>query len=96
MGYLRGYGFPLGSVEQSSDVLILKLHGSMNWLVSVFGGATGGAFLVNPASSLGHHPVIYRVDLDYLGAMRCFQDTRMRAAAHFLASSSPVALNSLL
>jgi hypothetical protein len=63
----RGYGFPLGSVEESSDVLILKLHGSMNWLVSVFGGATGGAFLVNPASSLGHHPVIHRVDLDYLG-----------------------------
>jgi hypothetical protein len=63
----RGYGFPLGSVEQSSDILILKLHGSINWLVSVFGGATGGAFLVNPASSLGHHPVIHRVDLDYLG-----------------------------
>lgn len=63
----RGYGFPLAIVEQSSDVLILKLHGSMNWLVSVFGGAIGGAFLVNPASSLGHHPVIHRVDLDYLG-----------------------------
>lgn len=63
----RGYGFPLGSAEQSSDILILKLHGSMNWLVSVFSGATGGAFLVNPASSLGHHPVIHRVDLDYLG-----------------------------
>jgi hypothetical protein len=63
----RGYGFPLGTVEQASDVLMLKLHGSMNWLVSVFGGATGGAFLVNPASSLGHHPVIHRVDLNYLG-----------------------------
>jgi len=63
----RGYGFPLGTIEQSSDVLILKLHGSMNWLVSVFGGATGGAFLVNPASSLGYHPVIHRVDLGYLG-----------------------------
>jgi hypothetical protein len=63
----RGYGFPLGTVEEPSDVLILKLHGSMNWLVSVFGGATGGAFLVDPASSLGHHPVIHRVDLNYLG-----------------------------
>jgi hypothetical protein len=63
----RGYGFPLGAVEQSSDICILKLHGSMNWLVSVFGGATGGAFLVNPAFSLGQHPVIDRVDLNYLG-----------------------------
>jgi hypothetical protein len=63
----RGYGFPLGAIEQPSDVHILKLHGSINWLVSVFGGATGGAFLVNPASSLGQHPVIHRVDLNYLG-----------------------------
>jgi hypothetical protein len=63
----RGYGFPLGAADQASDIRILKLHGSMNWLVSVFGGATGGAFLVNPASSLGRHPVIHRVDLNYLG-----------------------------
>lgn len=63
----RGYGFPFGTVDQPSDVLVLKLHGSMNWLVSVFGGATGGAFLVNPVSSLGQHPVIHRVDLNFLG-----------------------------
>jgi hypothetical protein len=54
-------------VEHSSDVLVLKLHGSMNWLVSILGGATGGAFIVNPASSLGHHPVVHRVDLEFLG-----------------------------
>jgi hypothetical protein len=62
-----GYGFPLGTAEHSSDVLMLKLHGSVNWLVSVFGGATGGAFIVDPNSSLGNHPVIHRADLQFLG-----------------------------
>jgi hypothetical protein len=63
----RGYGFPLNSVKRSSDVLVLKLHGSMNWLVSVFGGATGGAFIVNPESSFGNYPVIHPADLNFLG-----------------------------
>lgn len=63
----QGYGFQLGTVDCSSDILVLKLHGSMNWLVSVLGGATGGAFVVNPASSLGNHPVIHRADLEFLG-----------------------------
>jgi len=63
----RGYGFPLGSMENSSEVLILKLHGSMNWLVSILGGATGGALIVNPESSLGNHPVIHLADLKFLG-----------------------------
>jgi hypothetical protein len=34
----RGYGFQIGESQQASPVLILKLHGSMNWLVSIFGG----------------------------------------------------------
>ena len=63
----RGYGFSLGDMDHSSDVLILKLHGSMNWLVSILGGATGGAFIVNPRSSLGNHPVVHRTDLNFLG-----------------------------
>jgi hypothetical protein len=63
----QGYGFSLGSTENLSDVLILKLHGSINWLVSVFGGATGGTFVVNPESSLGSHPVIHTADLKFLG-----------------------------
>jgi hypothetical protein len=66
-GISRGYGFPLGTEEIPSDVVVLKLHGSVNWLVSLFGGATGGAFLVNPASSMGNHPVIHRADLKFLG-----------------------------
>jgi len=63
-----GYGFPLGAVEHSSDVLLLKLHGSINWLVSIFGGATGGTIVQSPdGSSLGRHPVIHQADLEYLG-----------------------------
>lgn len=62
-----GYGFPLGASEVPSDVLVLKLHGSINWLASLFGGATGGAFLVDPPSSMGNHPVVHRADLEFLG-----------------------------
>ena len=61
-----GYGFQLGASMQASDVLILKLHGSINWLVSILGGARGGAFIVNPASTLGNQPLIHRADLDFL------------------------------
>ena len=62
-----GYGFPFGVAEDSSDVTVLKLHGSINWLVSLFGGATGGAFIVNPTSSMGDRPVIHQADLQFLG-----------------------------
>lgn len=64
----RGYGFPLGALEHSFDVLILKLHGSVNWLVSVFGGARGGStWASSDGSSLGAHPVIHQDDWKYLG-----------------------------
>ncbi len=64
----RGYGFPLAYEAHPSGVLMLKLHGSMNWLVSVFGGATGGPSTWDVAEgSLGRHPVIHQADLEYLG-----------------------------
>ena len=63
----QGYGFPLSSIKRPSDVFMLKLYGSVNWLVSILGGATGGAFVVNPVSSLGSHPVVHRADLAFLG-----------------------------
>lgn len=64
----QGYGFQFGSVTNSSDVLMLKLHGSINWLVSLFGGAKpGSVFAVPNNSSLGDRPVIHRADLEYLG-----------------------------
>jgi hypothetical protein len=62
-----GYGFPLGADERSSGVLVLKLHGSMNWLVSILGGATAGPVFMGSMSPLGHHPVVHPADLDYLG-----------------------------
>lgn len=63
----NGYGFRLGEQESHSPVSVLKLHGSINWLVSLFGGALGGAFIVNPQSSMGEHPVIHQADLEFLG-----------------------------
>ena len=64
----QGYGFNLGAETNPSNVLILKLHGSINWLVSVFGGATGGSFFVSPGrSSLGECPVVHQADLNYFG-----------------------------
>jgi hypothetical protein len=62
----QGYGFPLGSLEHPSDVCVLKLHGSINWLVSLFGGATSGTFAVE-RTTMGDHPVIHQADLRFLG-----------------------------
>jgi hypothetical protein len=47
-----GYGFPFAE-PGSSNVLILKLHGSMNWLW--------------PVPFLGQRPLIHRADLEHLG-----------------------------
>jgi len=63
----QGYGFSLGKTEQSSPILVLKLHGSINWLASIFGGSTSGAAQVGSDLSLGQHPVIHKADTEYLG-----------------------------
>ena len=63
----QGYGFQIGSLLQPSPVLVLKLHGSMNWLVSIFGGITSGAFAASDNSSLGQCPCIATDYLKYLG-----------------------------
>jgi hypothetical protein len=63
----QGYGFPLGKTEQPSPVLILKLHGSINWLASIFGGITSGGFSIGSGGSIGEHPVIHKADLEFLG-----------------------------
>ena len=60
-----GYGFQIGSAVKSSPVLVLKLHGSINWLVSIFGGITSGAFTVSGNSSLGRSPGIATDSLRY-------------------------------
>jgi hypothetical protein len=62
-----GYGFRLGSDEGPSEVILLKLHGSVNWLISLFGGAVHGAFVANPDNLMGETPVMHRADLLFLG-----------------------------
>lgn len=63
----QGYGFQIGNSVQPSPVPVLKLHGSMNWLVSIFGGITSGAFAASDNSSLGQYPCIATDYLKYLG-----------------------------
>jgi hypothetical protein len=63
----QGYGFQVGSLIQPSPVLVLKLHGSMNWLVSIFGGITSGPFAAGDNRSLGQCPCIATDYLKYLG-----------------------------
>jgi hypothetical protein len=62
-----GYGFSLGPALQQSPILMLKLHGSVNWLTSLFGGATTGPIAVGSNLSMGQHPVIHKADAAYLG-----------------------------
>ena len=52
-----GYGFPFSSPVRSSQVLMLKLHGSMNWL--------------SPVPFLGQRPLMHRADLEHLGYDDC-------------------------
>lgn len=63
----QGYGFPLGRIEQPSPVLVLKLHGSINWLALIFGGVISGPTAIGSNLSIGQHPVIHKADLEFLG-----------------------------
>jgi hypothetical protein len=63
----NGYGFHVGQATTPSQVLVLKLHGSMNWLVSIFNGITSGGFSFGANGSLGRYPHIATDFLKYLG-----------------------------
>jgi hypothetical protein len=63
----QGYGYLQGNSAMESSVLMLKLHGSINWLVSLFEGAIAGAFLIDPPNSMGNCPVIHPADSALLG-----------------------------
>lgn len=63
----HGYGFALGDADTHSEVLLLKLHGSINWIISLFGGVTDGPAQVGPQGSTGGSPVIHLADANYLG-----------------------------
>jgi hypothetical protein len=62
----RGYGFPVGDDVQS-PILLLKLHGSINWMASMFEGKTSGAHILASGLPLGSGPLIPQPDLEYLG-----------------------------
>ena len=65
--FSQGYGFLLGNGEHISDVLLLKLHGSINWVWNPFGGARAGSFFTGSWPSLGLAPVMLPRDLKFLG-----------------------------
>jgi hypothetical protein len=57
----NGYGFPADWDEPDSDVIILKLHGSINWIGGLFGGETAGYGVAY--NSLDQRPFVDNVDL---------------------------------
>jgi hypothetical protein len=59
-----GRGFEADWDEPGSDVTVLKLHGSINWVGSLFGGARGGHF-GQFYSSLGPRPFVDNTDLAF-------------------------------
>jgi hypothetical protein len=60
-----GYGFPLGvDAIPQSQVSILKLHGSVNWLEVVFGGMKG--FFQSPPNAFGPRPVVLPGEFEFL------------------------------
>jgi hypothetical protein len=63
----QGYGFRVGNSGRATQVPVLKLHGSINWLVSIFGGITSGTFALGSNRSLGDCPCIATDPLKYLG-----------------------------
>jgi hypothetical protein len=66
--FSHGYGFPFGHGEYKCDVLLLKLHSSINWLWNPFGGAgAGSVFVWSGPTSLSRFPVMLSADLRFLG-----------------------------
>jgi hypothetical protein len=60
-----GYGFEVDGFPQKSPVKIFKLHGSTNWLASLFGGNLG-SFVPN-GHPFGSRPVFSDNEIGYLG-----------------------------
>jgi hypothetical protein len=62
-----GYGFEVEGFETGSQVDLLKLHGSINWLASLFGGMTLGPFAVQRDRGMGDRPVFCDLEIGFLG-----------------------------
>jgi hypothetical protein len=61
---LDGYFAQASGTHATSAVTVLKLHGSVNWLAQIFGGARSGSSVVT--NSLGPRPVLDPLDQEYL------------------------------
>jgi hypothetical protein len=68
-----GYGFAIGdAITPSSEVKVLKLHGSTNWLGLLLGGSLGFSQV---SSVYGPRPVLLREsDFSYLGYSNSVRD----------------------
>ena len=61
-----GYGFQVNGFDGGSQIRLLKLHGSINWLASMYGGVTRG--LVVPTEGVfGSRPVFDDSEIRFLG-----------------------------
>jgi hypothetical protein len=62
-----GYGFDLGVRGVGrSPTRLLKLHGSTNWMDSIFDGLRGNRFQMGGGDSLGARPVILPKEFEFL------------------------------
>jgi len=62
-----GYGFAIEGFEDHSPVRLLKLHGSINWLASMFGGVKHGPIALGSGGVFGRRPVLANSELIFLG-----------------------------
>jgi hypothetical protein len=62
-----GYGFAIEGLPTGSDVRILKLHGSINWLAVLFRGITRGPFALTRGGAFSSRPALGSDDLVALG-----------------------------
>jgi hypothetical protein len=62
-----GYGFAIEGIEDHSPVPLLKLHGSINWLASMFGGVKHGPIALGSAGVFGYRPLFANSELIFLG-----------------------------
>lgn len=62
----NGYGFSVSVEHSQPPVPVLKLHGSVNWWASLFGGRMGHS-MFDAQHTLGHRPVIADHHMQALG-----------------------------
>jgi len=62
-----GYGFEIHTIDPPrSGVKLLKLHGSTNWIDSLFNGLRGGQTMVGGGDSHGVRPVLLPQEFEFL------------------------------